>query len=669
MSSSAFAQTFSDNFDSYTAGGYLAAQSTNWTTWQNKPGTTEDVKVSDANAHSAPNSIYFSSTSSSGGPTDLIKTFGGTYKTGQFNLEFWMNVETGKGAYFNFQGASPLGNMFSLECHWLPDGTFEMVNQSDGTLLSGTYTQGTWFKFNMDVDLTLNNWTVKIDDVAKGSFSNSMNQIYAMDIFPVNQVSPNQSGYYIDDFSYTYTPFTSPTLDLAVTQYKIDGKIAGSKDAPTVKVRNIGTTAINSFDVALDYDGQHIVKQITGKNITSLSEFAVSFTDSIVLASTVKPLVVTVTNINGGADNDPSNDSKTWNLTNITPATGKMVVAEEGTGTWCMWCPRGAVFMDKFSKVYAGAFVPIAVHNNDPMTVTIYDQGMAFSGFPNAKVDRGDAKDPSAIESDILSHLTIAPKAVIKPGASWNSTTREIKISLTSTVISALTNDYKVALILTEDDVKGTGSGYNQKNAYAGGSNGTMGGYETLANPVPAAQMQYDHVARMIAPSFTGEVTSFPSNGASAGENHTLNFTFIVPDGWDINKVNIVGILRAPDGTIDNAGSATFAKAIDNGFVAGSEITVENPVATSNLEQIDALIKMYPNPAQNFTNVILNLKESKEIQLEVMDLTGKTITSKNYGQLNGGQQITISTSNLSPGIYLVNVKVDSKVISKRLIVE
>lgn len=668
MSSSVFAQTFSDNFDSYTAGGYLASQSTDWTTWNTKPGTTEDVKVSNADAHSAPNSLYFSSTSSSGGPTDLIKLFGGTYKTGQFNLEFWMKVESGKAAYFNMQGASPLGNMFVFEANWFADGTFDISNQADGNLATGSYAQNTWFKFNMNVDLTLNEWVILIDGTEVGRFANSSNQLYAMDIFPVNQVAPNQAGYYIDDFSYTYTPYTSTAKDLAVTQFKIDGKIAGAKDAPTVKVRNIGTTAITSFDVAIDYDGQHIVKQVTGANITALKEYAVPFSDSIVLASAVKPLTATITNINGGADDVTANDSKTWNLTNITPATGKMVVAEEGTGTWCQWCPRGAVFMDKFSKVYAGAFVPVAVHNNDPMALVPYDQGLAFSGYPNAKVDRGTAKDPSAIESDILSHLTIAPKAVIKPGASWNATSRELKVSLTSTIVTDITNDYKIALVLTEDDVKGTASGYAQKNAYAGGASGPMGGYETLGNPVPAAQMAYNHVARMIEPSFTGEVNSFPAT-ALAGEQHTLNYTFIVPDGWDVSKVNIIGILRAPDGTIDNAGSATFAKAIDNGFVTGTEIVVPNPVSTANLEQIDATVKIYPNPAQDFTNLVLNLKESNEVQLDIIDLTGKTLSSRNYGQLNGAQQITISTSNLSKGIYLVNIKVGAKLLSKRLIVE
>ena len=75
--------------------------------------------------------------------------------------------------------------------------------------------------------------------------------------------------------------------------------------------------------------------------------------------------------------------------------------------------------------------------------------------------------------------------------------------------------------------IKICGSGYNQSNAYAGGGNGVMGGFETLPSSVPAAQMVYDHVARVIAPSFTGYANSFPAV-VNSGESHTINFSFLL---------------------------------------------------------------------------------------------------------------------------------------------
>ena len=106
--------------------------------------------------------------------------------------------------------------------------------------------------------------------------------------------------------------------------------------------------------------------------------------------------------------------------------------------------------------------------------------------------------------------------------------------------------------MLTEDGVTGTTGQYNQQNAYAGGGSGVMGGYELLPNPVPASQMVYDHVARTIVPSFTGMVNSFPTSIAN-GFQQTICYTFTLPASWDESKIHIIGLLRAPNGSMDNA--------------------------------------------------------------------------------------------------------------------
>ena len=61
LSVSSFSQIFLDNFDSYTAGMKLCPQSGGqWTTWSNAPGGAEDVNVTNADASSPSNSLYFS---------------------------------------------------------------------------------------------------------------------------------------------------------------------------------------------------------------------------------------------------------------------------------------------------------------------------------------------------------------------------------------------------------------------------------------------------------------------------------------------------------------------------------------------------------------------------------------------------------------------------------
>ena len=52
FSATSQAQTFSDNFDSYTANAYLGVSNSAWTTWTNKPGGADDIRISNAKAYS-----------------------------------------------------------------------------------------------------------------------------------------------------------------------------------------------------------------------------------------------------------------------------------------------------------------------------------------------------------------------------------------------------------------------------------------------------------------------------------------------------------------------------------------------------------------------------------------------------------------------------------------
>ena len=95
MSSIAFAQTFSDDFESYSAGDYIAASSSDWETWNGQTGGNTDCQVSNAQANSGSNSLYLFQTTSGGGPMDLILPFGGAHNLGGFEYEMSIWVESG----------------------------------------------------------------------------------------------------------------------------------------------------------------------------------------------------------------------------------------------------------------------------------------------------------------------------------------------------------------------------------------------------------------------------------------------------------------------------------------------------------------------------------------------------------------------------------------------
>jgi hypothetical protein len=659
VSTFSFSQLFSDDFEGYAPGSYIGPQSTPWTTWSGTEGGAEDAQVTNNQASSGTNSIYLSSTSANGGPQDVVLDFGPLYNSGVFTFQSDIYVNSGKTGYFNFQASQTIGQTWALNVNFNA-GDMYIDDGVTSNLVVSTYPQATWFTLKIEANLTLKVWKAYVDGSLVGTWINGVNALASTDFFPVQN-----SQFFVDDVSFDHQPYTLSNLNGMMAMANLGGELAGQNVTPKLTVVNAGTTAINSFDVNLNYGGTNYSQSITGVNISSTSNYAVTL-NSLPLVAGNQVYTATVSNVNGATDDISSDDTLVGSINPVVPAVGKMVVSEEGTGTWCQWCPRGSVFMDQFNSKYSQFWAGIAVHNGDPMTVTDYDAsfGGLITGYPSALVDRGNDVDPSGMSPDFLTRVQIAPKAIISNGATWDATTRTLNVSVTADFQASANNNYKLACVLTEDAVTGTGSGYNQSNAYSGGNNGVMGGYEALGNPVPAAQMIYDHVARAIAPSFNGYVNSFPAT-VNLGDQHTINFSFVIPTTWDENEIHIIGLLIDPQGRIDNAGKATITEAVSNGYVDGSNAGLFE--ATEN--QLDELVNIYPNPANAQTNIALNLKSTSEVEVRILDLSGKLMAQRNYGLLEGNTNITLFTTAYSSGVYIVETTINGATIQKRIIVE
>lgn len=360
---------------------------------------------------------------------------------------------------------------------------------------------------------------------------------------------------------------------------------------------------------------------------------------------------------------DPSVDSVFGKIFQAAP--GKIVVAEEATGTWCPWCVRGTVYMEELSTRYDGYFAGIAVHNADPMAFDAYDTpiGGMISGYPSGLVDRGPEYDPSQFEMPFLERIQVAPKAWIENGATWDATTRLLNISSHTTWQQAATGNYKITLVLTEDDVTGTGSQWAQANAYAGGANGPMGGYELLPSPVPANQMVYDHVARIISPSFAGMSNAFEAT-MDVNDEFIHNWSLELPDTWDETTMHIIVMVIAPDGTIDNASSSSIDEAVANGYETGELVSgVEVPAAP------DALFSVYPNPALDACFIQLNMSNASSVFVNIYSNDGKLIATKNYGILSGASTLPVNLDGYANGLYTIELITENDVMTSRFIKE
>ncbi|MEK0439551.1 MAG: hypothetical protein RLZZ504_467, partial [Bacteroidota bacterium] len=477
----------------------------------------------------------------------------------------------------------------------------------------------------------------------------------SMDLFPING-----SSFYIDDVSYSYTAYSSTTKNASVTYIgNVNGFLAGANVVPSVEIRNLGTSTITEAEVSIKYNGNTLSKKLTGISVAANGLYSTNFDSPITIVGGTGDVVASIVTVNGSADDNANDNSKTITINPIVPAKGKLVIGEEATGTWCQWCPRGAVALKNMHDKYAGFFQGIAVHNNDPMMNPYYNASIApkISGYPSALVDRGTKMDPSAMGGDFIKRIQIAPKGVMDIAAKYDATTRIMNVSVETTIESDISGDFRIACAIVEDDVTGTASGYNQSNAYAGGGSGVMGGFEKLPNPVPASQMVYDHVGRLIAPTFSGLPNAFGAS-ATAGQKFIHNFNFEIDPSWDLTQIHLVSMFIDKTGMIDNGGSIAYSEAIKKAYKEGTAV-----LATQTLNGPDTRFSLQPNPSSNQFEVAVFGPISANSQLEVIDMQGKVVFHSN----SVNNKITIPVSNWSAGMYMVRLLDNGQVFQKKFI--
>lgn len=669
LNSQAF--NFQDDIESYNVDDYIGASSNEWTTWSGTEGGTEDALVTNEVAHSGTKSIRLEAGTPSQGPLDLVLNFGGERNVGTMKYSMWIYITADNSAYFNFQGRATIGQIWSLDNFFDGDGKFYSTLGTAGSarLFEADFEFEKWIKYELVANMTTNEWEVLLNDKSLGKFSNVNNTIASIDLFPLYgpDHSSSSSIWYVDDVKAEYIPYTFKNRDAGLTNIVAKSRfLAGESSSATVQIRNLGTTAITSLSLSCAVDnGTPEIVNLTGLNLATLAATTAKVSNVAYKKGDAK-LSCTVVKVNDLDDDDLTNNNKLATITGVEPAANKVMVTEEATATNCPWCPRGAVFLDSMAKTYPKHFAGIAVHCifngvRDPMMVTEYYNWLGtfpgFNSLPSIINDRKQYTDPSTVEEDFYDHIVNPTPVILTNGAKYNTTTRELQVSVKGDFLSDIDGDYRFNLVVTENNVKFPGTGYRQFNAYAGGANGVMGGFEKLGNPVPANRMTYNHVARAIFDDAVGLQGYLPTT-IKKGSTYYITYGITLADTFKAENIELIGILYGPNGEIVNATKATIAEAEKNGLY--SSVSDPRPVFTS--------VKVSPNPSDLNANVELDLQIESDVKVQIVEMTGRVISSRNYGKLSGNVILPVNTIGFDNGSYLIKIFVDGKISTQKLIV-
>ena len=244
-------------------------------------------------------------------------------------------------------------------------------------------------------------------------------------------------------------------------------------------------------------------------------------------------LEVEVVKVNGVDNADPASMAKTPIIA-LNTVPKKRTVMEEYTGTWCGWCPRGFVALEKLAKLSEGEYVLLSYHNGDPMEITEYFPS-EVAGFPDAWLDRIEEVDPyygtgnSAfyVSSDMARRNKQFGHAAVEFQSELSEDGQAVNVS--TAVIFPYSDDnanYVLEYILVADGLTGTGSDWDQSNYYSGsGEGGDLAKFSNAGSSVPG--LVFNDVVIMAPQSGRGVRGSIPAQ-VVADQPVEHNYSFVL---------------------------------------------------------------------------------------------------------------------------------------------
>lgn len=225
----------------------------------------------------------------------------------------------------------------------------------------------------------------------------------------------------------------------------------------------------------------------------------------------------------------------------------RRAIIEKYTGAWCQYCPGGAATFDQLSQKYSEEeLVLVAVHNRDGMALTEESQFDPYkNGYPSGVVNRINfgstpiSLSPSNWDGAVAQVIQQNAAAdVMLKNVSFNSGTRRVTLDLEAKFFANVSGPVRVNLYVIEDSVSGSGSQFDQVNAF-----NTLEGHPFYGKGNPIKNYQHRHVLRQMVDGAWGATGVVPDN-PKAGAVYKKSYSFTMNASWKPERITLVGMVQ-----------------------------------------------------------------------------------------------------------------------------
>ncbi len=450
-----------------------------------------------------------------------------------------------------------------------------------------------------------------------------------------------------DNSFYTFIQGTQPQKDIKMLSIDVAPYLVAA-NAPydiTGSFVNYGTDTITSFDLSYQIDNTPVVTtNITGMSITSMSNYNFTHPTKWNGAIGTYNLKVWTSNINGGNDANPQNDTLNKTIVVVANMIQRMPLYETFTSSTCGPCVAGNTNMDALFAANPNKWVCVKYQMSwpgagDPYYTAEGGVRRTFYGVnsvPRQEIDGGyDGNSSGVTQADFDAAYAIPAFMTISADLTRGGNIVTVNYTITPKIDYPSNAKLYIAIVetVTHNNV---------------GSNGEKEFHWVMKKMLPNAAgtaialTANTPVTNTIAYTFKGNYR-LPANANSpinhAIENSVEDFN---------NLLAVVWVQNSTTGEIYQSAVSSFTLGMDKA------------------ERENLIKAVYPNPAQDRVNIDLNMDKTELVEVSILNTLGQIVVNKQFGNISGANTLNLDLNNLSQGMYFVKIRIGDKIYTKPL---
>lgn len=432
----------------------------------------------------------------------------------------------------------------------------------------------------------------------------------------------------------------------------------GSFNVNTV-VYNNGIDTLRSFDLVYSINGG--ASQTYSLNNQSIAPFTYDMYSIPCSATTVGEanVVVTAENPNGVSDEIPSNNTVSFASIQIyDPSTTvqRISLLDHFTTARCQYCPLGHERLEQAIVGFEDKIAWVAHHlgyYEDPMLIDadyqLYNLYGGGSWAPAFALDRDSyyAPDEDGVIGSVGAAETMANYFLDATNVptylrlnlvkdNYDPQSRELTVTVSGEFIDGMDiTSPRVTIYAIEDGIN-----YRQQSTDGMHSNYT-----------------HNHVARAIFSGTWGDADVITSTGA--GDTFTKTYTITLPAKCHADKVSLVAFVSNYSSSVKKRNVVQAAK---TGYIFEGDDPTQSNVSIDGIEA-NVSVSIYPNPVSEIAYINADGLVIRSYSV-VNTLGQKVIDEQNVNVEN----IELNVSNMSQGVYFINLTTDKGIATERMTV-